>query len=100
MQEEKIISALYRGILNPMARKIVPGSDYQKYEREAFELEEALLSMLEGQSKEMFQCFIAAQSNLLRISGEDHFTDGFRMGAKFILEIYEKDDEQLKPIMG
>jgi len=45
------------------------------------ELEKEIEAMLSGQEKE-------------------RFIDSFRMGAKFILEIFEKDDEQLKPITG
>jgi len=34
------------------------------------------------------------------ISGEERFTDGFRMGAKMILEIFEKGGERFKLITG
>ena len=39
-------------------------------------------------------------SNISEVNGEECFTYGFRMGARMILEIFEKDDEQLKPIIG
>lgn len=100
MQKEKILSELYHGNLNPVAKSVVQGSKYQKYQHEVADLEEELLGIFDEQCKEKFQAYITAQDNLNHISGEERFTDGFRMGAKIILEIFEKDGEQFKPIAG
>lgn len=100
MQKEKILSELYHGNLNPVAKSVVPGSEFQKRQREVAELEERLMAQLDEGQQTLLQDFITAQSNLLYISGEERFTDGFRMGAKMILEIFEKDGEQFKPITG
>ncbi|HHV02522.1 MAG TPA: hypothetical protein GXX64_01210 [Bacteroidales bacterium] len=56
--------------------------------------------MLNGQEKERFHMCLTVQNSLRYSIGEELFIDGFRMGAKFTLEIFEKDDEQLKPITG
>ena len=58
------------------------------------------MAQLNEQQQKLLQDLITAQGNLLYISGEERFTDGFRMGAKMILEIFEKDGEQFKPITG
>ncbi|WP_312061113.1 DUF6809 family protein [Anaerotignum sp.] len=100
MQKEKILSELYHGNLNPVAKSVVQGSEYQKCQHEVAALEEELLCMLEEQTKKKFQAFVTAQGKLNAISGEERFTDGFRMGAKMILEIFENDGEQFKPITG
>ena len=100
MQKEKILSELYHGNLNPVAKSVVPGSEFQKRQREVAELEERLMAQLDEGQQTLLQDFITAQSNLLYISGEERFTGGFRMGAKMILEIFEKDGEQIKPITG
>ena len=100
MQKEKILSELYHGNLNPVAKPVVQGSEYQKCQHEVADLEEELLGILDEQCKEKFQAYITAQGKLNTISGEERFTDGLRMGAKMILEIFEKDGEQFKPITG
>ena len=100
MQKEKILSELYHGNLNPVAKSVVPGSEFQKRQREVAELEEKLMAKLDEGQQRLLQDFITAQGNLLYISGEERFTEGFRMGAKIILEIFEKDGEQFKPIIG
>ena len=64
------------------------------------ELEKEIEAMLSGQEKERFHVYLTVQNSLLYSIGEERFIDGFRMGARFILEIFEKDDEQLKPITG
>jgi hypothetical protein len=56
--------------------------------------------MLNGQEKERFHACLTVQNSLRYSIGEERFIDGFRMGTKFTLEIFEKDDEQLKPITG
>jgi len=56
--------------------------------------------MLAEQGKERFHVYLTVQNSLFYSIGEERFIDGFWMGAKFILEIFEKDDEQLKPIIG
>ncbi|MFR2804986.1 MAG: DUF6809 family protein [Faecalispora jeddahensis] len=100
MQKEKILSELYHGNINPVAKSVVQGSSYQKAMHKISTLEEKLMSQLDKEQQKLLQDFISVQGELNYISGEERFTDGFRMGAKLILEIFEKDGEQFKPIIG
>ena len=100
MQKEKILSELYHGNINPVAKSVVQGSDYQKAMCRISSLEEKLMAQLDEEQQKLLQDFISAQGELNYISGEERFTDGFRMGARMILEIFEKDGEQFKPIIG
>lgn len=100
MQKEKILSELYRGNLIPVEKSVIPGSELQKYQRQLADLEEEIIAMLDEQSKGKFQSFVEVQNNLIYTSSEERFTDGFRMGVKIILEVFEKDDGQFKPITG
>ena len=100
MQKEKMLRELYRWNLTPAEKSVVPGSDFHKQQQKLVELEKEIEAMLGGQEKERFHTYLAVQNSLLYSIGEERFIDGFRMGAKFILEIFEKDDQQLKPITG
>lgn len=100
MQKEKILSELYHGNLNPVAKSVVQGSEYQKAMQKVSILEERLTEQLDDEQQKLLQEYISEQMKLNTISGEERFTDGFRMGAKMILEIFEKDGEQFKPIKG
>lgn len=100
MQKEKILSELYHGNINPVAKSVVQGSAYQKAMHQLNDLEEKLMAQLDAEQRKLLQDFVSTQGELNYISGEERFTDGFRMGAKIILEIFEKDGEQFKPIIG
>ena len=100
MQKEKMLRELYRGRLMPAENRIVPGSEFQKHQHRLVEFEKEIEAMLDEKEKKILHEYLMVQNNLLYSIGEERFIDGFRMGAKFILEIFEKDDEQLKPITG
>lgn len=100
MQKEKMLRELYRGRLMPAEKSIVPGSEFQKKQHRLVELEKEVEAMLDKKGKERLHEYLTVQNNLFYSVGEERFIDGFRMGAKLILEIFEKDGEQTKPITG
>lgn len=100
MQKEKILSELYHGNLNPVAKSVVQDSEYQKAMQKISDLEEKLMKQLDDEQLNLLQEYFSEQMKLNTISGEERFIDGFRLGAKMILEIFEKDGEQFKPITG
>ena len=100
MQKERILSELYHGNINPVAKSVVQGSAYQKAMHQICSLEEKLMAQLDEEQQKLLQDFISAQGELNYISGEERFTDGFRMGSRMMLEIFESDDGQFKPITG
>lgn len=100
MQKEKILGELYHGNVNPVEKSVVQGSAYQKAMRRLSDLEEELAVQLGEEQKKLLQAFITSQGELNYISGEERFTEGFRLGARIMLEIFDKDDGQFKPITG
>ena len=100
MQKEKILKDLYRGRISPTSAPIQHDSDYHNSLTEVCRLEEKLNQLLDEQGKKLLQDFMTAQSKLGYANAEEQFIRGFRLGARMILEIFEKDDEQLKPIIG
>lgn len=98
MQKEKMLRELYRGNLTPAEKSIVPGSDFHKQQHRLAELEKEIEAMLGEQEKKRLHACLTVQNNLLYNIGEERFIDGFRMGARFILEIFEKGDGQLQSI--
>lgn len=100
MQKEKILSELYHGNIRPAEKEIVPNSKYKKAQLALFDLVEELDKRLNEEEKKMLDEVITAWGNLSAIGSEEYFTDGFRTGAKIILEIFEKEDGQFKPISG
>ncbi len=98
MQKEKILKELYHGNLNPVAKTVIKGSDFYKLQCRLDDTVEKLTLLLNESEQELLEQAVDTWGNLNLISGEERFTEGFRLGAKIILEIFEKDGEQFKPI--
>lgn len=98
MKKEKLLSELYNGNLCPIVKEVVQGSEYQKCMNELAEIEEKFSSQLDAEEKEKLQDFITTQGKLSYINAEERFTQGFRMGAKLILEIMDEDDGELNSL--
>lgn len=101
-QKEKILKDLYHGRINPTGAPIKHDSEYCCCLAVVCSLEEELNKQLSEENKKLLQDFITAQSELGYANAEEQFVAGFRLGAKMILEIFEKDidDEQLQSIIG
>ena len=96
----KIIEELYHGNIAPAAKSVVSGSEYQKYQYEICDTIDELEKLLSENEKELLEKITKAWNRLNSIGGEESFTEGFKLGAKMAIEIFEKDDGQLKPITG
>ena len=100
MQKEKILSELYHGNIRPAEKEIVQGSDYRTAQLKLFNLIEELDKRLNDEEKKLLDEIMTAWGNLSAMNSEEYFVDGFRTGAKIILELFEKEDGQFKPISG
>ena len=100
MQKEKILSDLYNGKIAPQSRPIPQDSKYRALQIKLSDLADSLDQKLSETDKKILDEIMSTWSNISEVNGEECFTYGFRMGARMILEIFEKDDEQLKPIIG
>ena len=95
MQKEKILSDLYYGKIAPQLRPMVEGSKQQALQNKLADLADTLDNQLSVDDKVILDEIMSTWSNISTVNGEECFADGFRLGAKVILEIFEKDDEQL-----
>lgn len=59
------------------------------------ELADTLEKKLSDEEKKLLDEIISTWGSISEANGEEHFTLGFRLGAKMILEIFETDDELL-----
>ena len=96
----KMISELYHGNIAPSTKSIVSGSDYQKYQHEFCDTIEELEKLLNENEKQLLEKLTDAWNQLNYIGGEESFTEGFKLGSRITLELFEKNDGQFKPITG
>ena len=84
----RILEELYHGNINPTAKKLNRGTQYDDALRCMCKNEEKLESLLEGKEKETFQKFKECADEVQQFNEEDIFVTGFRLGARMIIEAF------------
>jgi len=90
-----ILKELYNGKLNPIAKQLKEGSVSTKSMKTICNYEEELTSLLSGKEKELFEKLVSKQGEINYLNGEERFIEGFRLGARVMVEVFEKDDGEL-----
>ena len=62
--QKKILSELYHGNLNPVAKSIVQGNDYQKAMQKISVLEEKLIEQFNDEQRKLVQKYISEQMKI------------------------------------
>ncbi len=88
----RILEELYYGNIDPNTKGVKAGSAYDKATRIASDNEEKLLMLLSRKEKDLLIDLLSAQSEILGITTMETFIEGFRLGAKFGIEITENPD--------
>ncbi len=96
--EEKIIQALYHGNLDPSTKAVTHGSEYEKHQQNIRDAVTALEKNLAPTEREALESVMSSWMRLDSIGGEERFVEGFKLGARLMLEIFENNDGQLKPL--
>ena len=66
--------------------------------RTAAKLEAHLILVTGEESKKDFHALLAAQTEMLSIAGSEAFVDGFRLGARIMLEVLSDCNGDLQQI--
>lgn len=88
----------YYGNINPSAMKINHGSTYEKTARGVCILEDKLRAVLDDESKALLDNLMKEQMNLDGLTAEENFIYGFRLGARFALEMMNEDSDGISLI--
>ncbi len=100
MQKEKTIRQLYYGNIQPSTKSIVAGSAFQKAQFRFSDLVEELLNALNDKEKVLLEELIDTWNEINCISSEEFFVDGFKLGTRLTLDVFEPDGGQVEPIDG
>ena len=79
---------------------MITGSRIARVTAEVSETEQALRKALTPELRPLLDRLVKAQSTLCQLSVEAHYIDGFKTGARFMLEILDDTYENLTPIAG
>lgn len=94
-----IIREFYLGNLSPDATAIKQASELKKAVQEMSEAESFLREHLDGECLAALERLVSAQLTSGTITAQERYIDGFRTGAKFMLDILEGRSENLVPLV-
>lgn len=89
---KSIIEELYHGRINPYDKVLDTIPDYNKFLEIFIKNEEQLLKLLDNnilsEYSSVFKNYSDAFEEMLHISETERFIDGFKLGARFALEMF------------
>ena len=94
-----IIREFYLGNLSPDATAIRQGSELKKAVQEVSDAESFLREHLDGDCLAALERLVSAQLTSRATTAEERYIDGFRTGAKFMLDILTGHSENLTPLV-
>ena len=94
----KILEELYFGNISPNEKRVDGDSDYGKLVQLISKNENKLTELLEDKGKMLFLDYANAQNELNATSTMEGFTDGFRLGARIMLEILWEEPGCLRDV--
>ncbi len=92
------LKSFYHGNLSPIDQQMVHGSDAARAVAELSEAEHRLAQALPSELQPLMERVAKAQGKVDVIMAETNYIDGFRTGARFVMEILDDAHENLKPI--
>jgi len=84
--------------MTPAARQIVKGSEINLVVAELAKVEKLLSETMGEDAVPLLERYEKAQTRLNSITAEDSYIDGFKTGARFVMEILDDTHENLEPI--
>lgn len=95
-----ILSNFYFGNITPSDRQMVKGSQSERAMRELSDAESRLREMLGAETLSQLERLVKEQLALNSIVAEESYIDGFRTGARFMMEILDDSHDELEPVSG
>ena len=82
-----VLEDLWMGRVDPSARNFHENSEYHKLLKELCNLSSQISEELSPEGKKVFQHHEDVQNLLIGIGEQDAFIDGFRLGARLLLDV-------------
>lgn len=88
---KNFIEELFYGNIDPQARGYTKDSNIRKVSDKINDIEEQLTNKLNKEEKTLFLDYVNAHSELSAESSLDSFIIGFRIGARFVYDVFVSD---------
>lgn len=90
-----ILDKLWNGKIRPCERYVLENSPYAKLTHESVELMHTLRAAMSPELKQQYDTYCDMQMELEKISEEDAFIQGFRLGVRLLLDVMGEYHSQL-----
>ena len=94
-----IIGEFYLGNITPDVTIIKQTSELKKAVQEMADAESFLREHLDGECLAALERLVSAQLTSSTTTAQERYMDGFRTGAKFMLDILTGESENLAPLV-
>lgn len=94
----RTLKDFFHGNLAPADKQMVRGSEAARAAAELSDAEALLTQALPTELRPLLDRFTKAQGRVDAIMTEESYIDGFKTGARFMMEILDDTRENLKPI--
>lgn len=91
-----VLNKLWRGEISPCEKYIQAGSELDNLLHLLCQREEMLRSSLSPESKKLLSEYQNVREEMQNLENSDCFYEGFRMGAKMMLDILSENQNSLK----
>ncbi len=95
---KSILKEFYYGNITPVERQMVNGSEVKRAAKELSSAESQLRAILQPEAIPMMERYGKAQAELSSITEAEDYIEGFKTGARFMLEILDDSHKNLRPI--
>ncbi len=96
---KSILKELYYGNIVPVERQMINGSEIKQAAKELTAVENQLRAILQPESIPLMERYGKTQAELASLTEAEACVDGFKTGARFVMEILDDSHENLKPII-
>ncbi len=96
---KSILKEFYYGNITPVERQIINGSEVKRVAKELDTAEKQLRTILQPEAVPLMDRFGKLQIELASLTEAEAYVDGFKTGARFVMEILDDSHENLKPLI-
>lgn len=91
-----IIDDLYYGNIRPWEKTMSAEGEYLKSVADLTSAERKLLSLLDGEKKNLLETLIKAQNDILERSCREYYAEGLKFGIRLMVAVYEEGSKNFK----
>ncbi len=96
---KSILKEFYYGNITPVERQIINGSEVKRVAKELDTAENQLRTILQPEAVPLMDRYGKLQTELASLTEAETYVDGFKTGARFVMEILDDSHENLRPII-